>query len=351
MPLHNAPDYDSLASMMRFRSSAVFEMLVSLQESAGSWQMKSFADEARRELGKDFMDRFAAFSRDFHSCCAFAELAVDFKDQHDVPAFISYVKTMPERDFLFYTLGRYFSIDDLPEKITEEALSELFRLHDESELLFQIYPNLDWANDVSELKSELVYYWQTYWDDFFSKKVPPLHDIWEQSIEEKRTILDKSGGTALLNQLSGYNELPDPLPANMPFTEVEIIPLFHTSQRKILYYGYGKVNILYDCKRTEEREREIDNSRERSLSIMRALSDENRLKILKLIAKKERFLNGKGIAEEVELSPSVVSRHLSQLKDSGLIEEYSPDKRNITYSFKIERLKSFGHDIEAYLRD
>jgi DNA-binding transcriptional ArsR family regulator len=351
MPLHNAPEYDSIAALMRFRSSAVFEMLVGLQESANSWQMKSFTDEVRLALGNDFVDDLAAFYRDFHTCCAFAELAADFEDHDDLNGFFEYVEKMPEREFTFYTLGRYFPVEELPEKITEEKVTGLFESHGESELLFQTYPKLDWANDVPGLKRNLVKYWRTYWEGFFSKKIPELRDMWVHSIKEKRAFLENNGGTELLKHLSGYDELPEPLPADQPFTAVEIIPLFHTSHQKIMYYGYGKVNLLYDCKRTEEHESEIENSRDRSLEVMRALSDENRLKILKLIAKKERFLNGKGIAKELDLSPSVVSRHLSQLKDSGLIEEYSPDKRNITYSFNLERLKSLGHDIEAYLRD
>lgn len=351
MPVHNAPEYDPIASLMRFQSSAVFEMLVSLQESVNSWKMKSFSDEARNALGGDFADRLAAYYRDFHPCCAFAEVAVDYGDHGDVHGFFDYVESMSEREFTFYSLGRYFPVEKLPEKLSAGGLSKLFDDHEESELLHQIYPKLDWADDVPGLKSTLLDFWRTYWDGFFSEKVSALPDMWRQSIEEKRNYLEKNGGVALLDHLTGHNTLPDPLPVDQPFDEVRIFPLYYFSQRNIMYYGYGKVNLLYNCKRTEEREREIENSGERSLNVMRALSDENRMKILKLISKKERFLNGKGIAKELALSPSVVSRHLSQLKESGLIEEYSPDKRNITYSFNPDRLKEIGRDIEEYLRD
>jgi DNA-binding transcriptional ArsR family regulator len=118
----------------------------------------------------------------------------------------------------------------------------------------------------------------------------------------------------------------------------------------MVFYGYGSAQVLYDCSITRDHERKIEDYKAKSIVALKALADENRLKILKLISQNERLINGKKIAKKLELSPSVVSRHLAQLKDAGLIEEYSSDKRNITYSFHISRLRALGEDLEAFIR-
>jgi len=109
--------------------------------------------------------------------------------------------------------------------------------------------------------------------------------------------------------------------------------------------------VLYDCKRTEDYYKQIPQTKEQLLLTLRALSDENRTKILKLIAREEFNLNGKKIAEKLKLSPSVVLRHPGQIKDAGLIIEKSPDNRNITCSLQEERLAQISDSLLRYIDD
>ena len=172
-----------------------------------------------------------------------------------------------------------------------------------------------------------------------------------QNRAEKKDYLDAHGGTGLIRQLIECGTLPDPMPSGQPFTHIEVVPVCFSPRRSLCYYGYGKVQLLYDCKRTAEHDRQVERSHRQSMVALRALSDENRMKILKLIAQNEGFLNGKTIAEKVGLSPSVVSRHLSQLKAGELIVERSDDNRNITYNFRLGRVRDLSRDIETYMRD
>jgi DNA-binding transcriptional ArsR family regulator len=87
------------------------------------------------------------------------------------------------------------------------------------------------------------------------------------------------------------------------------------------------------------------------LAVFKALSDEKRLKILKLIAFNEQLANGKIIAERLTLSSSVVSRHLAQLRGCGLINEHSPDNRNITYSLDMEKISAISKDLQTFIKD
>ncbi len=111
------------------------------------------------------------------------------------------------------------------------------------------------------------------------------------------------------------------------------------------------VTVVYDSTRSEREALEIEQSKEIALSMLRALADENRLKILKIISDEEHAYNGRKIAKKMKLSPSVVSRHLGQLKEAGLVKEYSPDNRNILYSLRREKISGLTELLFRYLEN
>jgi DNA-binding transcriptional ArsR family regulator len=351
MPLHQTAEHDPITSMIEIRTSAVFQMLVSLQGIVDSWKMQNLAADARSALGEQFMQTTSEIYRRFFACCFFTELAVDFPARDDVAGFIEYVEGLSVREFAFYVLGRWFPLEDIPEAPNAASIGNLIETHEERDTLTQLYPDLTWADTIGGIQRDLCGQWRIYWNDFYADHAVASRTQWLKSMDEKQDLLERGGGAALLKQTTGHDELPPPVPPHIPITRVELIPLCDTPRRTYIFYGYGSAQILYDCSKTVEHDREVDDHKRRSLPVLKALADENRLKILKTISQNERIINGKKIAERVMLSPSVVSRHLSQLKDAGLIEEHSSDNRNITYSFQISKLKSLGEDLEAFIRD
>jgi DNA-binding transcriptional ArsR family regulator len=79
------------------------------------------------------------------------------------------------------------------------------------------------------------------------------------------------------------------------------------------------------------------------------LGDGSRLDILRLIARHESRMNGKRIAEKLNLSASAVSRHLAQLKEAGLILEETQDNRTITYRLQRETITTLADRVLDYL--
>ena len=45
----------------------------------------------------------------------------------------------------------------------------------------------------------------------------------------------------------------------------------------------------------------------------------------------------------------MISRHLAQLRKAGLIEEHSPDNRNITYSVRDAPIADLSASIATYI--
>lgn len=71
------------------------------------------------------------------------------------------------------------------------------------------------------------------------------------------------------------------------------------------------------------------------LKILKALSDSNRLRIISML--KERELCVCEITEILQLATSTVSKHLSLLKEAGLIED---EKEGKWVNYKIAPLRS-----------
>ncbi|GGF64616.1 hypothetical protein GCM10010912_06990 [Paenibacillus albidus] len=82
------------------------------------------------------------------------------------------------------------------------------------------------------------------------------------------------------------------------------------------------------------------------LRLTRALSDENRLYILRLLA--GRQLTFTEIVREVGLSKSTVHYHLIALRAAGLVIVHY-DHKNTGYSLRLEALNDLPHQIGAYI--
>jgi len=83
-----------------------------------------------------------------------------------------------------------------------------------------------------------------------------------------------------------------------------------------------------------------------TVRLYRALGDASRLRILRLLAERDRYLTE--IANEVELSKPTVKHHLALLRAAGLVTV--TDQGNMTYySLRRDRAEEAGIELRAYL--
>lgn len=68
--------------------------------------------------------------------------------------------------------------------------------------------------------------------------------------------------------------------------------MYHPFSSDVKYFGYGNITILYDCKRNTAYEQSKEEAGKDALRIARALGDNKRLQILKLISEQEFGLRG-----------------------------------------------------------
>jgi DNA-binding transcriptional ArsR family regulator len=352
MPLEIIEATDPITALVEFRTSTVYEMLVSLDTLVKARRHLDWVEKAKATLGPDFM----AELRELHTGCFLmdVEAAVDYPDHHDVPGFIAYVRNMDPTTFIFYLIGRVVS----REQIVKLNMNVDRIMHEVNDY-YQGRKHSIEANDyglreaianVASFQSRLTALWEHYWNTFFHNEVPPLASRWASAIAEKERVLVRSGGLGLLELVgSKHDKLPEPLPLNRPFTEVIFIPVYFVSTPYFFFYGYGNVTVLFDSERTEARISEANRAKEEALEITKALGDSTRLSILRLIAQNGDEMHGKKIAHHLNLSPSAVSRQLAQLRDGGLLAEEHHDNQTVTYRLIEETLTSLPQKLLDYL--
>src|ERR1041385_192062 len=111
MPVEIIETSDPITAMVQFRTSAVYEMLVSLDTLVKSRRHTAWVEKTRALLGPDFM----AELMDLHksSFMLDTEAAVDYPDHQDVPGFIQYVRNMDPATFIFYLVGRVVPLEQI----------------------------------------------------------------------------------------------------------------------------------------------------------------------------------------------------------------------------------------------
>ncbi len=83
-----------------------------------------------------------------------------------------------------------------------------------------------------------------------------------------------------------------------------------------------------------------------TVRLYRALGDETRLRILRLLAERDRYLTE--LAAELELSKPTVSHHLAQLRSAGLVTWN--EQGNLTYyTLRRDRIREAGPELSTFL--
>jgi DNA-binding transcriptional ArsR family regulator len=333
MPLQMIETTDPITRLVHFKTSAVYEMIISLQTLLKPGARSAWASAARAALPPALLQELYEVYEPYFKGSLFLELGADFADQNDVPGFIHYVRHLDPATFMFYLVGRILPPDAIahtglaPETLRAALLASPYEAH----CYCTEIPLDRILEDVPAFQNRLADLWQWYWERFFHTQIEGLRPRWENALNEKAMLLERLGGMGLFEHVTGKSELLAPLPADHPVTEIVFIPLHLTPQPAYVFYGYGNITVLFDSERTEARRVEIEQNKAQAMAVCKALSDSSRLDILRAIAHDGQNMNGKRIAAKLNLSASAVSRHLSQLKEAGLIAEEMEDNRAITY--------------------
>jgi len=355
MPVEIVEDVEKWRSMMSFRTSVIYEMMLSLHAIAHPRpQHEDWAESTKGHLSPQLLKEVEFFhSERFGGGLSLGEVAIDYPDHHDAEGFLTYLRKMAVEEFLFYILGRLVpreEIKDLPWTEEELEVAILAHLPEEWEKKYVTPGHLEILNDPEGYRARIVGLWQGYWEQFFREDWPNYQEAWERSIGEKEARLSREEPLEFVRTLSGHKDLPPfEIPLGTSLEEIILIPsCFAPRARGLMFFGYGSITVLYDCQMTEERREELKRTAEEIASVAKALDDITRLEILRLIAQEESIY-GQKIASTCSISQPSVSRHLRILREAGLIEERRMDNR-IGYDICWEVVEGFSKRLSDYLR-
>ncbi|MBN1285871.1 MAG: winged helix-turn-helix transcriptional regulator [Anaerolineae bacterium] len=348
MPLQVIEAADSITEMIRFHTSTVFEMMVSLHNVVTqSHRHRDWIEKARAALPPDFLDELDAVYGTYSDGVFFFELAISYADQNDVPGFTEHIREMNPVQFAFYLVGRAVPVEEIAK--TDLSLQALRAITpDKYGEMLDYGPMAEIFADIPAFQNRLADLWERYWEIFFRDQATEMRTLWENGIQEKERLLSREGGAALFEHITGWKELPSELPEGYPVTDIVFIPIMMMPSHVYIFYGYGNVTIMFDCRLQESRTEHQERMRVDAINVFKALSDDTRLKILRLITLQPERMHGKVIAEKVGLSASAVSRHIGVLKDGDLIAE-EPCDGKITYRLNKELVQSLSDKLLDYL--
>jgi DNA-binding transcriptional ArsR family regulator len=351
MPLYTPGQRDPLTEITRFQVSPVLEMLQSLQLLMDPVRRRNWREQVAELLGTAFTEKLKSLYVNFHGGGDFYEFPIGMGLIEDIPGFLEEFSRLSPSRFLYYALGRVYPEKDLPAEISAASVEGFLEDRGTRTHRQHAGARFDWCDLIEETRDEIHDLWSNYYRNVFLREVDTSNDEYGRSIAEQEYILRNEGGTALLRFITGMSRLPHQIPAGMPYHEIVFVPVQFSVRRHTMYYGYGNVTVIYDVRISREKAAEEEKERRRLVALHRALGDSVRLGILRIIATDDYKFNGQRIAEWIGLSPSVVSRHLRQLREAGLIEEHSPDNRNTLYRLRPEAVERISGDLLTFLKE
>jgi DNA-binding transcriptional ArsR family regulator len=346
-------DADDFRSMTTFRTSSIYEMMLSL----GALQRpmprhEEWSRQLRTALPQELLEEVGFLHSRFENGILLMELAVDYPDHHDVPGFLSYVEEMSIPTFLFYVLGRLAPPEEMEKlKPNMDSLLSIIPLAfpegcSHTEQRFRTGGFVELLAEPEVYKARMVALWRSYWETYFAQEIKRYAALWQESTTEKSRALATSDAEEFVQRLSNHKKLPEQIPQGYTTREVVLVPSFFV-RHQLTFYGYGSTTIIYDCQLTEQRREQLETLEEEILTLTKALADKTRLSLLKWIVRDPQVY-GRQLAKLCRISQPSVSRHLRVLKEADLVEE-KPTGNHLTYEVHRERMEDLAPQLISYL--
>lgn len=195
--------------------------------------------------------------------------------------------------------------------------------------------------ELRNLASEMLREWDLR---YFNRTDPAIVEGLEQEARSLKPRVNETNGMEIYEQATGGMRLYP----NDTLRRAVLIPQYHS--RPLVTSSIFETIIFtsYSCDIFPPAEGYPDP---RLLRITRALADETRLRILRLLARKQMTFTE--IVREIALSKSTIHYHLIALRAAGLvivhIRAKGDDYKSVEYSLRHEALEDLPLHIGGYL--
>lgn len=344
------PGVDASGAVSVFVESPIYETMLSMQALLVEWYDEPWAEEAREVMGVAFLRELRATLEPFRMGVDLFELAVPEAGGQDVPSFLQRLRSMPFAEFSYYVLGRLIPMKEGQLSIDPEGIRDLFENYGVYTHYLERLTSTDWQAKgpvYQRLYADLI---GEFWKGYLADRYAGLAVQRSVSIARNEEYARQNGIEALFRLITGRDKMHLLVAPDEELRQVSFVPVVNIAHPFYVYSGHQDITVIYHATRTPDRIAELGEKQHRLVAIARALGDKTRFQIVKLLFQYHDALNGQNIADKVQLSKSVVSKHLQQLKDAGIVTESSPDRRNNLYSVNVTTLQQISPGLLEVLR-
>jgi DNA-binding transcriptional ArsR family regulator len=192
-----------------------------------------------------------------------------------------------------------------------------------------------------EIKRRLETVLRVFYEDFFQEYEDKIREIMELKVKEhnERFVSDREG----FLQTIGYGDYGSILQSDA-MVKVYVCYIF---EYLFAYCSFDKGNVViitYGYGYAKKFDEKV--LRENITSLYKALADDRRLEILRLIGKRKWYSNE--LAKHFKLSPATMSYHMDILISTGIVTHEAGEQNRLFYKMNKEKLREL---FEIALKD
>jgi DNA-binding transcriptional ArsR family regulator len=265
----------------------------------------------------------------------------------DLPTLLVYLRTMDPLELSLHLLGYYAHqhLRPTPAAVIfaavqgdEEAQAKLLRTSFPEDERWQRTLRWLFSLQAAAVKERLLDLVQGWYDDVFREQEPHLLPILERESETKRALQAMHSPEQVIEMCSGWEYVQEP-----GIQRVVLIPSYVTrpvngeaehGETRLFFYPVAAGSLLAEAGAPPAH----------VLRLAKALGDERRLRLLKMLAGGSYTLQE--LADTFGVAKTTIHHHLLQLRSAGLVRMRRSDNRFSLRSYPIDHL---GEWIRTYL--
>ena len=329
--------------------SPILETLFGMRSLLTGWRDDPWIGEAVRSLGDAYVTELGSVFGPFREGLDLFEVAIGTQPTASVEEFAETAREMDAEEFLFYVHGRILPQGSSHDELDPAEMRHLFEHYGDYEhYVAQLaargaeMPGGSWSAYGPVLRDRLVGLTLEFWNRYLAARWPDLCEANEAAVRTNRAYAEEFGPLATHSLITEYPGLPPMVPDNVPTTRVLFYPVVHCPNWGSSFVYDGEASVVFRSDRTPVLIEEFRAEERRTLTIAKALADKTRLSMLRMVYMHDGVMNGRNLAAKFGLAKSVISKHMRQLIDAGLIREESPDNRNTIYFSNRDTIRGYS---------
>lgn len=341
--------------IVQIEASLAYEFFLSLcvfSDSSNPWRPyevgEAWFEAIRGKLSSDLLGTIKRFGLQNHEMWGhISALAYTCPPPRDVPTLLAYIKTIEPLELRLHLLGYYVrqhrratsgEVIYAAAQGDGEAQRKLLRTSLPDDAQWQ--ETLLWllSLDATETKERLLEIVHGWYDRVFREQEAQLLPLLARDVEAKRVLQASHSPEQLIEICTGWEYAPEP-----GIHRVVLIPSYvvrpfsndtESGDTQLFFYPVADTSVLADPSAPPAY----------LLDLVKALGDERRLRILKMLSGGSYTLQE--LADEFGVAKTTIHHHLVQLRAAGLVRMRTSDKR---FSLRRYPIDNLGEALKRYL--